>query len=192
LKRELESLAAFIAIEAALPKDIEKIPAKKILDFRAKHLEGRGTFQAYLGEFLEKREWLTGIENPDTLEARLKGELEKQLKPKVDALRDKLGIVGIDTVTSVLTLQVGIPTLVTQAATLAGIAANPIAAFAAGGALAFAKVLRDRDKAKGEVLQSSPVSYLLRTERDLAPKTVLEWITEKARRVFGRKPDHVS
>ena len=184
-QREVETIAAFLALEMVMPKNIDDIPAQRILEFRAKHLSERGAFQKYLSDFLDKRQWLGNIDDPSVVETRLKQEYEKELQPRLAELREKLSGAKIDTVTGVLTLQVGTPWLVTQAAALAGVAANPIAAVAAGAALAFAKVMRDRSKAHGEALKASQVAYLLRTEKDLAPKTVLGWVTERARNMFG-------
>ena len=184
-RREVETIAAFLALETVMPKDIDAIPAQRILEFRAKHLGERGAFQRYLGEFLEKRRWLSEIEDPRLVEARLKQEYEKELKPKLAELREKLSGARIETVTSVLTVQVSTPLLASQAGTLLGVVANPILGVAAGAALAFAKVLRDRRKTSGEALMASPVSYLLRAEKDLAPKTMLGRVIESARSIFG-------
>jgi hypothetical protein len=156
--REVESVAAFVALETVLPRNLDVLPVERILEFRAKHLAGRGAFQTYLSE------------------------------PKLDDFRGKLAGSYIDTVTSVLSIQVGTPWLVAHAATLAGVAANPVFGIGAGAALAFAKVARDRRKSRRDVLKSSPESYLLRAEENLAPRTVLG-IRERAHRLFGREAE---
>jgi hypothetical protein len=183
-EREIESIAAFIAIKTVVPRDISTIPAQRIMEFREKHLGGRGAFQAHLSGFLEQRRWLSDIKDRRDLHARLEQELTKNLEPQLAELRSKLSGDRIDTATGVITLQVGAPLFITNLADFAGVVANPVATYVAGGALALAKVLRDREKARNDALKSSPASYLLTMEQDLEPKSVLGGITDAVRRFF--------
>jgi hypothetical protein len=188
---ELEMIAASVAIEMVIPRRIDEVTPEQILKFRQSHLAGRGAFQAYLSGFLRAREWLREIGDRDELAHRLNNEYEKELVPKLDELRGKLNGVGIDTVSSVLSMQITTPVVFGKAAALLGVAtaANPVVV-AAGGALglglAVFKVYRDRRKATEAGLKSSEASYLMRLERDLAPKTVLERIGRRFRSFEGK------
>jgi hypothetical protein len=186
--REVENVAAFLALEVVLPRAIESIPADDIMDFRSRYLGNRGAFQAYLSGFLEKRGWLRQIEDPATLAMRIKEEYEKDLKPKLAELRSKLAVAKIDTVPGVLLMQLGVPGMMGQVGVMAHVATNPAfagIATATGTALALSKVVRDHRKGRREALTSSPVAYLMRVEENLAPATVVGWIKKQTRRIFG-------
>lgn len=119
------------------------------------------------------------------LAEQIQSEFDKEIKPKLDDLREKQRSVGIDTVRGVLTMQIGVPAVVTQGAAILGVAANPVLALGAGTALALSSVIRDRRKATREVA-SSDVSYMLRIEEDLTPRRVIGWIRDAVRRL--RRP----
>jgi hypothetical protein len=180
---EVESAAAYVAIQTVLPKDIDRVPVDRILDFRGKYPNQRAMFQQYLTDFVKPREWLQDVQDSTVLEQRLEAEYEKVLKPKVNELRQKLQDVNIDTVTSTLAIQITVPSIIIQGAELLGVVANPVGAVLAGIALAVIPVLRDRRKAKGE-LKSSPIAYLLRIEKELQPRQITDWICQGARK-FG-------
>jgi hypothetical protein len=120
------------------------------------------------------------VKDTATLNQRLESEYEKELKPKLAELREKLSEVKIETVTGALGIQIGVPSVVTQAAPLLGIVANPIAALAAGVALALIPVLRNRRKAQQEI-KNSPVAYLMRVEENLLPRELTSWIWQRAK-----------
>jgi hypothetical protein len=178
---EVESVAAYVAIRTVLPTDIDRVPIDRILEFREKYPGERAAFQQHLAEYIKPREWLRDMRDPATLERRLESEYDKELKPKLAELQEKLREVRIDTVAGVLGIQVAVPSVVVQGAALAGVVANPFAALAAGAALAVLPVLRDRRKAQRE-LKSSPFAYLMRVERDLAPRQIVDWIRTTAKR----------
>jgi len=189
-QHEVESATAFVAFRTVLPAHIDQIPAERILEFRAKHLKDLGAFQTYLSGFVEKRPWLSEIEDRFMLERRIQEEYEREVLPKMNDLRAKLHDSGIDTINSVLSIQVATPWFVTKGAAFFGVAAaaNPVAAAAAGiagAAIALAKVARDRRKGQNEALKSSPVTYLHSMERDLAPATVAGRLSARARQLFG-------
>jgi len=175
---EIETAAAFLAIQMAVPRNLDEVPVEKILEFREKHLDGRGAFQTYLSGFLEKRAWLATIEDREQLEASLRAEYQKELLPKLDDLRAKLADARFDLATSILSMQIAAPVA------LLAWALGPIAGIA-GTAIGIAKVLRDRRKARREALRSSEVSFLLHTREQLAPEVVVGGITARARECFG-------
>jgi hypothetical protein len=177
--QEIENVAAFVAIESVLPASIETLPVERILEFRERYPTERAEFQKYIADFVKPREWFDKIVDPTTLGRQMQSEFDKELKPRLAELREKHRSVGIDTVSSVLTMQIGVPAVVTQGAALMGVVANPELALGAGAALAVARVLRDRRKTQGE-LKTSRVSYMLRVERDLVPGQVIGWIQKAA------------
>jgi hypothetical protein len=172
-----------VAIETVLPTNIDKLPVDKILEFRTRYPTERSNFQKMLMTFVKPREWLNKIADPDLLAEQIQSEFDKEIKPKLNDLREKQRSVGIDTVRGVLTMQIGVPAVVTQGAALVGAAANPVLAIGAGTALALSSVIRDRRKAAREVA-SSDVSYMLRIEEDLTPRGVIGWIRNAVRRLW--------
>jgi len=179
--REVEAVAAYVAIETVIPKAIETVPVDTLLKFREKYPQERATFQRYVREFVKPREWLDTITTTDALERRLQSEYEKDLKPRVQELREKYEDVGIGTATSAMTISVRTPSLVTQGAAALGLVANPIGGFVAGLALALIPVLRDRRKREQE-LRTSDVAYLMRLEQDLRPRKLIDWVKSAAGR----------
>lgn len=179
---EVENLTAFLAIETALPTKIEELSVEKILEFRERYAAERATFQKTLLNFVKPREWLNKIVDPALLAEQVQSEFEREIKPKLDELREMQRSVGIDTVRGVLTMQFGVPAVLTQGAALTGMTADPVLALGAGTALALSSVLRDRRKATREVA-SSNVSYLLRVEEHLTPRGVLGWVRDAMRKL---------
>jgi tellurite resistance protein TehA-like permease len=91
---------------------------------------------------------------------------------------------NIRTVASALTMQVSTPALVSATSSALGMGSNTIALFAGalgGAALALLPILRDRKKVQGE-LKTAPLAYMLRLERNLKPRTVLQWLGDLAHR----------
>lgn len=176
---DLESLAACIAIEAVVPKGLNDVPVDKILSFREKYPEERHKFQRRMHEFLDMRRWLSEAHDRTVVEQRLNDEFAKQLKPELNALKEKLRDVDIDTVTGVLSAKAEVPGLAIAAATALGLLAAPIAGVVAGAALALVPVLRSRQKEQHEV-RRAPLAFLLRAEEELRPQQVASWISGKA------------
>lgn len=186
-KLEIETLAAFVAIEMVVPR-LDDVPVERILEFREKTFgnNGRsGAFQTYLSDFLDKRSWITGIQDPHDLADALRHEYTKELQPKLEELKAKLREANFQTTSAVGTLQVTAPLALVKGFELAGYVMNPVVALGAGGALAVAKVWRDRRKARREALVPSAASFLFTAQDELAPTTVLGWIADKVRGIFG-------
>lgn len=69
--REVESVAACVAIQTVLPKDIDRISVDKILEFRETYPHERANFQEYIRDFVTPREWLQDVRDRKVLEQRL-------------------------------------------------------------------------------------------------------------------------
>ncbi len=184
--RETESVAACVAIKTILPKDLDSVSIDSILEFREAYPIERANFQNYIRDFVSLRDWLQDIRDRDVLEQRLEAEYQKILLPQLQELKEKLRSVNIDTVTGVLGVQIAVPSIILQGATLLGVVANPIGATLAGAALAIIPVFRDRRKTSRE-LKSAPVSFLQRIEKELQPRQLTDWIHEGARKFFPTK-----
>lgn len=180
--REVETIAAFVALETVLPRDIGNVPVDRLLAFREKYPAERGAFQTLIADFVRPREWLGEVKDAQALSRRLQAEYEKEFKPKLIELRDKLRQAGIDAVWGCLNVKTLLPSFVGGAAATLGLTLNPVAAATAGLAWGLIPVLRDKRKLMKDALRSSPVSYLMRVEQDLRPQTLKTWVWESARR----------
>jgi hypothetical protein len=130
------------------------------------------------------RQWLNDVKDPRELAGRLDDEYQKEMKPKVEELREKMQEVKIDTVLGALSIQVAAPWAVASVPAWLGVQPHPVtvaAGLVAGAAIAVTRVLRDRRKAQRE-LSTSPLAFLLRIEENLRPREVAGWIGEAARR----------
>src|SRR5207247_8158814 len=118
------------------------------------------TFQKAVADFMKPREWLESIHDPKVLEARLKDEFDKEWKPKLDELDEKLREIGIDTMLGTFNYKTTLPTGMASAAAALALPLNPVAAGIAGLALGAIPALRDKRKSANDVLRTSSVTYL--------------------------------
>jgi hypothetical protein len=184
--REVETLAASVALKTVLPRDIEKVPIEKILAFREKHPGERGAFQKLIEDFLRPREWLKEIKDKDALADRLKSEFEKTLQPKVEELRAKLHDAQIDTIYGCINVKALLPPIASKTLAAMGIGLDPITAAAGGFAWVAIPILRGKRKAMKEALRAAEVSYLYQMEQDLKPQTMVGRIkTDMQKFLFG-------
>jgi hypothetical protein len=88
---------------------------------------------------------------------------------------------------STMNVSVTLPSLVTAALGLAGLAIpTGLVVIAPAVALGLTAVLIDRNKSVTEAMNKSPVAYLLRLEKDLAPKDLVSWIIQDTKKFkFG-------
>jgi hypothetical protein len=179
--REVESVAAYMALQTVLPSDPARLSVDQILEFRERYPAERGRFQRYVADFVQSREWIGNVRETDVLERRLQDEYVRELKPQIDEYRAKLHDMNIATVAGALAVQVGVPSTLVAGASLLGLAINPVGGLLAGAALALVPIFLDRRKAQRE-LQSSPVAYLMRLEKELRPIELTNWIWRDARR----------
>lgn len=170
---EVEMGAALVALETVVPRDLAKVPVDKILKFRQKYPAERGIFQKWVADFIQTKGWLKDIQHQSVFRERVRSEYEKGLKPKVDELREKLHETGIETVRSCINVKALLPAFLPKAAATIGFGLEPITATAAGYVWTIIPILQDKRKKMKEALVSSDVAYLLRTEEELNPASLM-------------------
>jgi Family of unknown function (DUF6236) len=184
--KEVEMLAASVALQSVLPRDLDQLPVDRILEFRSNYPFERSAFQKLIADFLEPREWLNEIKNRRDLIARLESEYEKTLKPKLDELRQKLHDVRIDTIYGCFNAKLLLPSLAPKAAAALGMAIEPITAAALGFAWVTIPILRDKRKVMKQTLRSADVSFLYQLDEQLRPKSLADRMKSDVNRfVFG-------
>lgn len=177
---EIESVLVSVAFQAVVPKNPANLSVDKVLAFREKYPAERATFQVAVAGLLKDREWLKSIPDPKVLEERLHDEYDKIWAANLNELRDKLHEIGIDTIVSCFNLKATLPAGIVGAAAAASLTLNPLAAGTAALALGAIPVLRDKQKAAREALQTSSASYLYRMEQDLKPMDLWNRIKQRS------------
>ena len=175
---DTESVAAYVTVHAVLPKGLSEVPVDRILAFREKYPEERHRFQQRMQEFLNVRPWLNEMRDRKAVEQRLTEEYTKELKPELEALKEKLRDVNIDAITGVLSAKAEVSGLAIAGAVALGLVASPVAA-AVGVALALIPIWRSRQKEQRSA-RRSPLAYLLRAEEELQPQDMARWLNSKA------------
>ena len=181
-ERELEQSFAFLALQMVLPKNIEQIPAEKIVGVRERLAGERGKFQAAAVAFARQNTSLREIPDGRALQDHLKTEFDKTIAPELQKLKDALRGNDIDVALGAMNLKVEVPSILTTGlATFGlGVAINPVIGGLAGVALLVTKLLRDRRKGRQALLSASPVSYLFRVEEELSPGVLASWVSGDA------------
>lgn len=179
---EIESALVSVAFKAVVPVNLADLDPAKILAFRAKYPQERAAFQQATADFLKGGDWLNLIDDPAVLEQRLRDEYDKDWNIRLVELREKLRDSGIEAVLGCFNVKAVLPAGVLSAAAVAGLALNPVAAGAAALALGVIPTLRDKRKEALGALRESPVSYLYRMERELAPKDLWSWVKQGTQR----------
>ncbi|MFD4944648.1 DUF6236 family protein [Streptomyces sp. NPDC058409] len=171
-----------MAVQCVLPDGLRSVPVAKIIQLRKDHQAEFNAFtQAVDKAAADLREHVVGIEDRAALEQYLRLQFDESIALPLEDLRKAMSGLNLKTFYSALNYKFEVPAL---AAAASGWAGNvPIAA----GSLAFAAVnLRQATaEARDAQLGSSPVSYLLRVERNLKPTTLVRRVARTLGRAAG-------
>ncbi|MFE9011792.1 DUF6236 family protein [Streptomyces cyaneofuscatus] len=168
-----------MAVQCVLPDGLRSVPVAKIIRLRNDHRAEFSAFrQAVDKAAADLREQVGGIGDRAAFEHHLRMTLDESIAQPLEDLRKAMSGLNLKTFYSALNYKFEVPAL---AAAASGWAGNvPIA----GGSLAIAAAtLRQATaEARDAQLAGSPVSYLLRVERNLKPTTLVRRVA----RTFGR------
>jgi len=184
---ELETHLASIAIQAVMPKNIGEVSVDKIIALREQYSGQFGVFQDFIQRIVLELPNLKAIEGQQFVNDHLDAEFTKSIKPKLDELDDAINSLGIDTVPTILNMEVNVPTVLVGSGVLAGaFAVNPILGATAAVAMGIVKIIGDKRKALKNEIAKSDVAYLMNIRDDLTPAGSLEWLDIQARKaLFG-------
>ncbi len=183
-EQEIESKMASVALRSVVPRDIEHVPTKKIIQVRKRFSDELTVFQDHLHTLVTELKDLREINDPQDLQNHVEVEYEKRLKPELDRLSRLMRSVGIDTATSVLNVKVSAPTIFGYVGAVDVLNINQVVAGGGAVALSILPVLRDKRKEATAALHSSPATYLLHVQEELQPSSVRSHIAWRARRIF--------
>lgn len=184
---ELEARLATIAVKAVMPKDIDKVSIDQILKLREKYSGQFGKFQDFIQKTIEQLPFLENMPGEEYVNLHLEAEYKKSVKPKIEELDEILNSIGIETIPTILNMEVKVPALLGSGALLAGaFTLNPILGSTAAVAMGLAKIIGDKRKLIREEIKKSDVAYLMNIRNDLTPKSSLEWLDIQAGKLlFG-------
>ncbi|ANZ14871.1 DUF6236 family protein [Streptomyces noursei] len=171
-----------MAVQCVLPDDLRSVPVAKIIQLRRDHrAEFHAFTQAVDKAAADLREQVDGIEDRAAFEQHLRLKFDESIALPLENLRKAMSGLGLKTFYSALNYKFELPAL---AAAASGWAGNvPIAA---GSLAVAAATLRQATvEARDAQLSGSPVSYLLRVERNLKPTTLVRRVARTLGRAAG-------
>ncbi|MFF4785746.1 DUF6236 family protein [Streptomyces griseorubiginosus] len=171
-----------MAVQCVLPDGLRSVPVAKIIQLRNDYKAEFSAFrQAVDKAAADLREQVGGIEDRAAFEHHLRMTFDESIAQPLEDLRKAMSGLNLKTFYSALNYKFEVPVL---AAAASGWAGNvPIA----GGSLAIAAAtLRQATvEARDTQLAGSPVSYLLRVERNLKPTTLVRRVARALGRAAG-------
>ncbi|WP_369392790.1 DUF6236 family protein [Streptomyces sp. CG1] len=171
-----------MAVQCVLPDGLRSVPVTKIIQLRRDHRAEFNAFtQAVDKAAADLREHVAGIEDRAAFEHHLRMTFDESIALPLEELRKAMGGLNLKTFYSALNYKFEVPAL---AAAASGWAGNvPIAAGSL--AVATATLRHATAEARDAQLGGSPVSYLLRVERNLKPTTLVRRIARTLGRAAG-------
>ncbi|MEU8147613.1 DUF6236 family protein [Nonomuraea sp. NPDC048901] len=173
--REVQALSdrlAFLALQVAIPSNLNDIPTKKIVRLRQKY---GADFDAF-GELVtatvaELADALADVKDPNVLDVYLRQEVERRFERPLGDLRKAMRGARVDSVLGALNVKFEVPALAAAAVGGAVATGHPILA-GTGAVFGLFGVVRGARKERAEKLAASSVSYLLHVGK-LEPKSLL-------------------
>ncbi|WP_133910649.1 DUF6236 family protein [Streptomyces sp. NBC_00582] len=171
-----------MAVQCVLPDGLRSVPVAKIIQLRNDYKAEFSAFRRAVDKAAaDLREQVGGIEDRAAFEHHLRMTFDESIAQPLEDLRKAMSGLNLKTFYSALNYKFEVPAL---AAAASGWAGNvPIA----GGSLAIAAAtLRQATaEARDAQLAGSPVSYLLRVERNLKPTTLVRRVARTLGRAAG-------
>ncbi|MEU4573627.1 DUF6236 family protein [Nonomuraea sp. NPDC023979] len=181
---ELSNRLAFLALEIAVPSNLDNVPTKKIVALRKRYGADFDAFgESVTTTVAELADTLAEVEEPRILDAYLRQEVERKFKRPLEELRKAMRGVGVDSVYGALNVKFELPASV--AALSGGIAAGePVLASVGAAAFGLIGIVRAARHDRAQKLAPSPESYLLHLGK-LAPESLLSRVAGGSRRAAG-------
>lgn len=181
---EPEAVLAAIALRTVIPKNLDAVPAEKILELREKHAGELGRFQAFVQKTVDGLPGLEHVSGAEFIHDHLEAEYKKEIQPKLDALEDAIQSMGFEAIPSIFNMEVKVPALLPALAMLGGATlVNPVLGATAAVALGLLKVVQGSRKQVQAQLRDSDVAYLLHLKEGLTPAGSLDWLEIQARKL---------
>jgi hypothetical protein len=178
---DLATAFGLIAMRVVVPRDLARVPIKKIISVRRRFGAQFDAWRDYVDRVgADLAEQLSDVESPTILRAYLDEAARKYAEAPVEQLRKGLASLGLDAADAALNTRFETP----AALTAAGFASGQPIAVAAGVAAGITE-LRRRTKGKAQAQLASPNAYLLNVKATLEPRSWLERVAASMRKAAG-------
>lgn len=179
-----------LSVRCVLPARLAMVPAERIVDLRTRY---EPEFHAYMDAVArtvaDLSGELAGISSAQALDLYVRQAVHQNFDVELEKLRRAINGVGLQTITTSVSTTFDTPTSAAVAGGLIGALGGTLAGSAtglvAGVGAAAVGVLGGARRQRDEALAASPVSFLLRVERGLAPATAVRRIGRALRRGAG-------
>jgi hypothetical protein len=165
---------ASFCLQTVMPKNIESLEVRKIIDFKKTRRDEMRNFRRSLEDFVINLEWLEGVKNQNEMQKALKRAYDARIAPQLKEAESFFRTLGGGTVLSTIALSPA--SLPNSLGSLLNIPLEPIAA---GLAIAMLPVLYGARWMAREKVGS--IAYLLHVKEGLNPSTMRQRILRGAR-----------
>ncbi|MFI7322425.1 DUF6236 family protein [Streptomyces venezuelae] len=156
-----------LAVQTVLPENIAQIPVQKIVELRKNHESEFNAFMAAAAlAAADVQEELVGIESHKILASYLDHVRQEHFQKPLEDLKAAMKSLKIDTVYGAMNIQTTLPAV---SGALGGLAIDKPYVTALGIAYGLLGIRHSTAKQRDQLLRESPVSYLFRVEKGLAP-----------------------
>ena len=174
---EAEAFMASFCLQTVMPKNIESLEVRKIIDFKKTRRDEMRNFRRSLEDFVTNLEWLEDVKNQNEMQKALKRAYDARIAPQLREAESFFRTLSGGTVLSTIALSPA--SLPNSLESLLNIPLEPIAAGIAGVAIAMLPVLYGARWMAREKVGS--VAYLLHVKEGLNPSTMRQRILRGAR-----------
>ena len=174
-QQEIQAQLALVAVQAAIPVNIDHVPIDKVIEFRRRHASERSAFLELL-DTLAERIAQRDIRDTDVLNDFVHDEYTHRLRPQVEDLKKAMRSCNIDST-------VGLVNMAVAAGSGAALNLPPVVTSGAALAVGAVTVLRDRYKAQQDARSAAQAaSYLLNMQEVLGAGTLVTRLAREAQR----------
>ncbi|MFJ6755624.1 DUF6236 family protein [Streptomyces sp. NPDC091273] len=180
LGQDLTGAVGMLAVRIVLPADLHHVDVEKIIALRTDHGAAFERFgRAVTDTAASLKEDLAEIRLPEAARRYVVQEVDQRFRTPLAELEDAMRSLNFDTTFSAANMSFTVPPAV---GLLAGqFAGHPLVATSLGAAFALVGVARSAHREKQAALAAEPAAYLLKVQRELAPRTLLGRVANRVR-----------
>jgi Family of unknown function (DUF6236) len=185
---ELPQSLAFLAINAVVPANLDKVPAEKIINIRERYGAEFQAFGLAVDQAAADLAQLTDVRDPAVIERYLNDEVASRFIRPTEDLRRQLSGLKLEAATMTINVKTELP----AAAGLIGgaaLALHPLIAGAAAAALGLLAVRRGIHRQRDSSREAAPTaSYLLHLGENLEARGMISRVVRRFQRIAGTDP----
>ena len=182
---DLSEILGLMAVFLVVPANIDQVPARKVVIIRQRYAAELDAFRDEVASMSrELSDQLSMISDPAVFEAYLKQAVRRRFEQPLKDLKKAMRSLGVETAYATVGTKFELPA---AAAAASGALVGGYPWLAGAGALAFGllSLRHNAARARENELQPSNATYLLRVERELAPKSLVGRIASSITKTAG-------